>query len=120
VRAIALKHGVCYVPERFCSWRKMPGSISQAFRADAERTLEIVEKSAALMASEPFADRFPLEYVERWKRAARRHVLWSYWLGEDYLPRGARRNFLVRNFARLRRLPELAALACRRIRPKSI
>ncbi len=112
-RAIALRHGAGYVPERFCSWRKMPGSVSQSISRDARRTLDIVSVAAELMKSEKFRDRFPTDYVAHWKRAARRHVLWNFLLGDDYLPASERPNFLLRNLGRLRRLPELIALACR-------
>lgn len=112
-RAIALKYGACYVPERFCTWRKMLGSVSQKYRGDAERTLELVRTAAAMMSSPPFQNRFHQDYVERWKRRATRQVLWNFWLGDEYNVSDERPHFLLRNLSRLRRLPALMALALR-------
>lgn len=112
-RAIGLKYGSCYVPERFCTWRKITGSVSQEFRLDVERTLQMVDRAASLMTSPSFQDRFPPTYVERWEQLARRQLLWSFWLGDEYGQRGNRPHFLLRNLIRLRRLPALVKLALR-------
>ena len=115
VRAIAMRYGACYVPERFCSWRKVHGSVSQQYRQNAQRTLEVVDRAAAMMRSDTFRDRFPAKYIARWERSARRQVLWSYLLGDEHEGDLKRPNFLIRNLARLKRVPALVALMARRV-----
>jgi glycosyltransferase involved in cell wall biosynthesis len=109
VRAIALKYGACYAPQKFCSWRRVPGSFSGDTARDGRRSLDIIARADRLMRSPEFADRFPTDYVDRWQRAQRRQVIWNYFLGDDG-QLADRPSFLVRNLKRLPRLPETLRL----------
>jgi len=70
-RAIALKHGACYVPEPFYRWRYLQHSLSNANAGDPGFYMAIVEKAAALMRSVQFRDRFPQEHVDDWEQRYR-------------------------------------------------
>jgi len=108
-RAIALKYGACYVPERFCIWHRSSDSFSGQTARDGRRSLDMIACAERLMRSAEFSDRFPPDYVARWKRQQRRQILWNYFLGDD--PPGATRlPFLVRNFKRIPRLGEVFRL----------
>lgn len=109
-RAIALKHGACYVPEPFSKWRRMAGSVSQSTTREARKMLDLSAAICQCMLSPEFRDRFPREHVTRWRRRLRRQVLWHTLLGESDESPGARPNFLVRNFRRLARIPRLIPL----------
>jgi glycosyltransferase involved in cell wall biosynthesis len=109
--AIGLKYGVCYTPEVLSMWRRSPGSVSGAGRADPRKMLDMASRAARLMRSEEFRDRFPEAYVRRWEREFRRLTIWSYWLGDDRCDDAGRRPaFLKRNAARLPRTPRALAL----------
>lgn len=101
-RAIGLKYGVCYSPERWAVWRKLTGAYSHASRTDPRRMLDIIARGAWLMRSEPYRDRFPEDFVQTWEREYRRLILWNDWLGDGTAVDGRRPGFLSRN---LRRLP---------------
>jgi glycosyltransferase involved in cell wall biosynthesis len=104
-RAIGLKYGVCYLADEVVQFRKLAGSFSQQSVAQPRKLLEIIARAESWMRSAEFRERFPEDYVRRWRSACRRQVLWDYVLGPDSgtLPR---RSFWGRN---LRRLPR----ACR-------
>lgn len=104
VRAIGLKHGVCYLPREVVRFRKSVGSFSHTAAIQPKKQLDLIARAAQLMLSPEFRDRFPADHVRRWRRAYRRLVLWNDFLGDER--KEARRpGFLVRN---LRRLPRLA------------
>jgi glycosyltransferase involved in cell wall biosynthesis len=105
VRAIALKYGACYVPERFSMWRRMTGSYSQETAQNVRRSIDIVARARRLMESEEFRDRFPNDYVRRWSYQQKRQAIWTYFLGQDSDVGIDRPSFLIRN---LRRLPRAA------------
>ena len=65
--------------------------------------LDLIARSAVVMRSEPFRDRFPVEYVRQWQRAFRWQVIRDYFLGPEVVDR-PRPSFFVRN---LRRVPRL-------------
>lgn len=67
LRALALRHGACYVPERWATWRVVTGSYGSLVRLDMQRTFAVAARSAALMRAPEFADCFPEAYVRRWK-----------------------------------------------------
>jgi GT2 family glycosyltransferase len=70
IRAIALKYGLCYVPQDVLVWIVHPNSLSQTTLKNPARLLQIVQRAAELMRSPDFADRFPADYVQRWECAA--------------------------------------------------
>jgi glycosyltransferase involved in cell wall biosynthesis len=84
--AIALKHGVCYVPERFSKWHRQRASYSQKSIADPRTTLDIVDRAARLMRSEKFRDRFPESFVRQWSRKYRRQIIKEFWRGDNLGP----------------------------------
>jgi glycosyltransferase involved in cell wall biosynthesis len=102
-RAIGLRYGVCYLPVEVARFRKLPGSFSQTTAAQPRHMLDIIARAASLMSSPEFRDRFPPDYVRRWRRACRRQVILEAYLGGD-TPGRPRPSFLWRN---LRRLPRL-------------
>jgi hypothetical protein len=75
LRAIALKHGACYVPMRCAAFRDMGNSFAHRSRRDMKCTLNIVDRMAWLMRSPGFRDRFPEEYTARWHRDIRRVLI---------------------------------------------
>lgn len=107
-RAIALKYGACYVPEPFSVWRRLTGSFSQEMASNVKQAIDVVLRAERLMRSDEFRDRFPEDYVRRWRRRQKRQVIWNYFLGHDIGRAGDRPSFLVRN---LRRVPRAVASA---------
>ena len=103
VWAIGLKYGVCYLPEEVAQFRKLVGSFSNQSSAQPRKLLDIIARAGRLMQSPEFRDRFPTEFVRRWRTAYRRQVLWDDLLGPE-IAGAARPSFLTRN---LRRLPRL-------------
>lgn len=82
VRAIGLKCGACYMPERFAIWRRLSYSFSAKSRSDARHTLDLVARAAHLMRSKEFRDRFPAAHVRRWKSIYRLLVIRDDWRNE--------------------------------------
>lgn len=64
---IALRNGACFVPVPLAVWRRMAGTYSQGSIADIEATLGVLDTAEQLMRT-AFADLFPEDYVEQWKR----------------------------------------------------
>lgn len=64
---LALKHGVCFIPEPLAVWRKMSGSYAHTTSADLETMLDITRTAARLMRTR-YRDVFPADYVEDWTR----------------------------------------------------
>ncbi|MFV1967998.1 MAG: glycosyltransferase family 2 protein [Pirellulaceae bacterium] len=104
-RAVALKCGVCYVPETFCVWRRLPESHSHATSRRAHEAIDMIARAAVLMRSSEFRDRFPTDYVRRWKRRQKWQTIWNRLLGDPLADPRHRPSFPVRNFRRLTRLP---------------
>ncbi len=100
-RAIGLKYGVCYLADEVAQFRKLVGSFSQQSVAQPRKLLDIVARAEYWMRSAEFRDRFPDDYVRRWRRACRWQVLWDYTLGTESGSQ-PRRSFWGRN---LRRVP---------------
>jgi len=107
-RAIGLKYGVCYVADEVVLFRKLAGSFSQQSDADPRTTLDIIARAEYLMKSSKFRDRFPADYVRRWRKAYRWQVIRDDLLGSE-LPGSSRPPFLIRN---LRRLPRVFRSVC--------
>ncbi len=102
-RAVGLKHGVCYVPTEFAQFRVLAGSVSHQSNTEPRTMLDLIARAAALMTAAEFRDRFPADYVRRWRRDFRWQVIRDYFLGPE-VPGRPRPPFLVRN---LRRLPRV-------------
>ncbi len=107
-RAIALKYGACYVPERFYRWHRMGGSFSDQTNRNAQRGLDIIARAEKLMRSAEFADRFPTSYVRSWAWHQRCQTIWNFVLGAQEAHSDKRPAFWKRN---LHRLPRLLAAA---------
>jgi len=108
VRAIGLKHGICYVPMEAVRARMLVHSLSHQTVSQPRRLLDIIARAERLMESEEFRDVFPAGYARRWARSYRYRTVRDFFLGPE--PAGGRRpSFLARNFRRLPRL--LPALA---------
>ena len=107
-RAIGLRYGVAYVPQKFAIDYRYPGSYSQRTKDAPLRSLELVARAAAVMRSEPYRRYFPERHVRHWERQFRRLIAWNDFLGPTTWPRPS---FWRRNWARLPRLlPALAIL----------
>jgi hypothetical protein len=65
-RVLALKHGVCFLPEPLAVWRRSPRGFATRTAAQADASLQVVRASAALMRG-PYRDLFPEEYVRFWE-----------------------------------------------------
>lgn len=81
-RAIALKYGMCYVPEPLAKWRRLDSSFSAGARQDHEKALDLISRTARLMRTQPFLELFPEEHANRWEKRSRRLLLFNRWMGE--------------------------------------
>lgn len=117
-RAVALRYGMCYVPEVLAMWRRLDSSFSGVTREDTEKTLDLISRAVQLMRSPSFADIFPKEHVCRWEQRYRRLVVFNQWMGEGvglqwksprFWGRGMLRlPHLFRGLKLLRRFPTVA------------
>ena len=74
IQALGLLHGMCYWPHPAMQWTILPGSLSQTTRSDPQKAMQIVQRGAALMRSEPFRSLFPEDYITRWTRGFRQAI----------------------------------------------
>lgn len=74
IQAIALKYGAVYCPTPWMAWRRLPNSFSANTLGDWRGRLAIIDSAAALMRSDEFRDRFPADYVARWRRRSARAI----------------------------------------------
>jgi glycosyltransferase involved in cell wall biosynthesis len=70
-RAIALKHGACFIPQPCAVFVFSPAGFCGSQAGDLERGLKPLKAAAQLMRSPAFADRFPAWYVDEWIQGAR-------------------------------------------------
>lgn len=103
VRAIGLKHGICYVPMEAVRARMLVQSFSYQAVAEPRRLLDIIARAERLMQSEEFRDVFPAGYARRWARSYRYRTVRDFFLGPEPAE-GPRPSFRVRNIRRLPRL----------------
>lgn len=66
-QVIALKHGVCYLPEPLGIWRKTEEGIAISINRNPQRMYEILEYTKGLMQGK-YNDTFSPGYVYRWER----------------------------------------------------
>ncbi len=78
IRAIALKYGVCYIPERFAVLTHNPDGVYQSSRSDPRLMLSLVARAAWLMRSSEFRDRFPEAHVRQMEQRYRKAVITDY------------------------------------------
>lgn len=64
---IALKYGVCFVPEPLSCWRLMGSGYAMTCSRDPNIQLEVIKKATNLMEV-TYKDLFPAKYVKLWKK----------------------------------------------------
>jgi len=75
MHVIALRYGVCYVPEPLAVWRQVESGLAISTSRDVTRMREIVKSASDLMrSSDDFEGLFPKKYVRDWERRQ------SYWM----------------------------------------
>lgn len=67
-RAMALKYGACYIPDPVVRVGYAVDCYSARISRDMSVMLRIINNAESLMRSPEYRDRFPAEYVYRWKR----------------------------------------------------
>lgn len=65
--AIALRRGVCFIPQVLAEWRRLDTGYSASSSADPAAQRRLTEETLRLMQTE-FADLFPPGYPESWRR----------------------------------------------------
>lgn len=81
IRAIGLRDGICYVPEKFSLWRQMSKTFSEKSRRDHRHMLDLIARGAYLMRQPEFRERFPEDHVQRWQSRYRWRVVKDYLRG---------------------------------------
>lgn len=66
-RVMALKYGVCFVPEPLACWRKMESGYASSCSNNPDTQLDIIEKATTLMTT-TYSDLFPAQYVDWWRK----------------------------------------------------
>jgi glycosyltransferase involved in cell wall biosynthesis len=100
-RAIGLRYGVAYAPQKWAIDYRYPGSYSQRTKDAPRRSLELITRAAAVMRSDPYRPYFPETHVRRWEKQFRRLIAWNEFLGPTTWPRPP---FWKRNLARIPRI----------------
>jgi glycosyltransferase involved in cell wall biosynthesis len=117
LHAVALKHGACYVPERFAVWRNLRKGFSHAALTNPHRALERIREVVGLMRSERFRGLFPESFVRAWERRYVWRVAGEYWRGDHAGDRPADASRVARWQYRLPRTFRALALALCRPKP---
>jgi len=65
-RAIAFKHGACYLPKVLFVWRLAESQYSATCNKDPWKMLDVVDRAVELMESPRYREIFPPEFVEFW------------------------------------------------------
>jgi len=79
LRALGLKHGVCYLAQPCMAWRLSSTSVSQSAARSPRSLWQIMNRAANLMRSPEFRELFPPAHVDRWLRGYR------FIIAEQYL-----------------------------------
>jgi len=66
-QVIAVKYGVCYIPEELASWRRLESSYSATIGKDKKLSLQIIRHAKKLMSS-TYRDLFPSDFVDCWEK----------------------------------------------------
>ena len=64
---LALRHGVCYIPEPLVAWRRLDGGLAALTKSDVTSWLENKRRAANLMRTE-YSDLFPSEFISYFER----------------------------------------------------
>lgn len=64
---LALRHGVCCIPEPLAAWRRLDGFIAALAKSDITSWLENKRRAANLMRTE-YDDLFPSEFIRYFER----------------------------------------------------
>lgn len=64
---LALRHGVCYIPEPLTAWRRLEGGLAASTKSDVTLWLENKRKAANIMRTE-YSDLFPSEFISYFER----------------------------------------------------
>jgi len=97
---LALRHGVCFIPEPLAAMRRMATAYSRTTGANLERALEI-KKQADILMDYTYGDLFPPDC----KKSVHRHLIhWSGWEVWNEVHRQQER-FLSESFTQLRPVP---------------
>lgn len=75
MRAIGLKYGVCFIPDFCVMFKVVSDSFSQSYQDKPKAMLDIGARAVWLMKSAELKDRFPEEYVQKWKKMYRDWVI---------------------------------------------
>ena len=78
MRAIALRHGACYIPEPCTVWTMDPTAYSGEARTNPRISLDFVTRAAGLMRSGKFKELFPETSVRHWERRYRDSIIHRY------------------------------------------
>lgn len=73
---IALKYGVCFVPEPLSFWRETLGGISMDTAGNVDKTRFVINNTINLMQSNAMSEFFSEIFIKKWKK--RRH----FWIGD--------------------------------------
>lgn len=71
-QVIALKHGVCFIPEPLAAWRRMNTGYAATTSANLDTDLEITQHALHLMRTS-YKDIFPLDYIKNFGNNWRLH-----------------------------------------------
>ncbi len=77
LRAVGLRHGVAYLPERVVTFHIREG-FSTSQLGDPARMTDLLARTESLMRSPEFSDLFPEEYIVRWRRSLERVAFTAY------------------------------------------
>jgi len=66
-QVIALRHGVCFIPEPLAGWRKMETGFVETDRKDHHKTIDITQHAAMMMRT-TYGDLFPKQYINDFER----------------------------------------------------
>ena len=76
-RALGARWGTCYVPQPFAAWTLLPNSLSDTWGRAPALQLDVCARTAWLMRSPTFRERFPEAFTARWLRRQRRSIIRS-------------------------------------------
>ncbi|MCH8928838.1 MAG: glycosyltransferase [Candidatus Marinimicrobia bacterium] len=64
---LALRHGVCYIPEPLAAWRRLDEGLAASTKSDVTLWLENKRRAANIMRTE-YSDLFPSEFISYFER----------------------------------------------------
>ncbi|MFZ2956835.1 MAG: glycosyltransferase family 2 protein [Candidatus Ozemobacteraceae bacterium] len=102
-RAIALRWGACYIPQKCMVWRLLQTSLSHSTGRDIHRMLDIISRGIFLMRSPEFRPWFPETHVSSFEKRFREFAVENYFY--SFIPgrnpiRKVIRKLMVRTFGK--------------------